>query len=88
ALELAEFDEIYAQRTPTPEQIAAAIAHAGFVELKGEPLSGLATTLGFAQAMRDRNSPDGLSEFGRRHHRSFQALPVTFVHFSAVRPEA
>lgn len=88
ALELAEFDEIYAQRTPTPEQIAAAIVHAGFVELKGEPLSGLATTLGFSQAMRDRRSPDGLSEFGRSHHRNFQALPVTFIHFSAVKPEA
>lgn len=87
ALELAEFDEVYRQRTPTPEQVAAAIARAGFSDLKGEPLSGLATTLGFAHAMRDRASPDGLSEFGRRHHRNFQSLPVTFVHFSAVRPE-
>lgn len=86
ALELAEFDEVYCQRTPTPQQIAAAMALAGFTDLKGEPLNGLASTLGFAQAMRDRSSPDGLSDFGRRHHRSFQALPVTFMHFTAVRP--
>ncbi|MBX7133741.1 MAG: class I SAM-dependent methyltransferase [Fimbriimonadaceae bacterium] len=82
-LELAEFDRLYAQRTPSPEEIAKGLVRAGFTELKFEPLSKVMNVTGFFAAMFDHRSEDGLSEFGRHHYRAFRQLPVTFAHFSA-----
>lgn len=86
ALELAEFDRVYHQRTSTPNEIAIAIHKAGFVDLRGESLSGVANAIGFHQAMIDPSQPDGLTPFGRSHYRTYLKLPVTFAHFSALKP--
>lgn len=82
-LDLAEFDRLYAQRTPSPEEIAKGLVRAGFTDLKFEPLSKVMNVTGFFAAMFDHQSEDGLSEFGRHHYRAFRQLPVTFAHFSA-----
>lgn len=86
ALDLAEFDAVYAQRTPTPEAIAKAMAVAGFQDLKFEPLTNVMDVTGFFGAMFDHKAQDGLTEFGRRHYRAYRQLPVTFAHFSGSKP--
>lgn len=86
ALDLAEFDSVYSQRTPTPELIAKAMVMAGFHDLKFEPLTKVMEVTGFFGAMLDRKAKDGLSEFGRRHYRAYRQLPVTFAHFSGSKP--
>jgi len=86
-LELAEFDRIYHQRTPTPEAIARALLGAGFVDLKVE---GLSPTFGagpFYRAMVEARAPSRLNAFGASHWRAFQCLPVAFAHFSARKPD-
>lgn len=86
-LELAEFDRVYVQRTPTAEGVAAALRGAGFSDVEMTDLSERISTEAFHRAMRRGAglAPAGLSDFGRQHYRSFTRLPLRFVELRATK---
>jgi SAM-dependent methyltransferase len=86
-LELAEFDRVYVQRTPSAEDTAAALRRAGFSVVEVTDLSERISMEAFNRAMRrgPRLHPAVLSAFGRYHYRSFKRLPVSFVELRATK---
>lgn len=88
-LELAEFDRVYVQRTPSVEDTAAALRGAGFGDVEVTDLSERVSMEMFNRAMWRGASPDrhpeGLSDFGRSHYRSFTRLPVSFAELRATK---
>jgi ubiquinone/menaquinone biosynthesis C-methylase UbiE len=86
-LELAEFDRVYVQRTPSAEDTATALRRAGFSAVETTDLSERISMDAFNRAMwRGRPPhPAALSAFGRYHYRSFRRLPVRFVELRATK---
>lgn len=86
-LELAEFDRVYVQRTPSAEDTAAALRRTGFSAVEVTDLSERISMEAFNQAMlRGRQVlPAALSDFGQHHYRSFKRLPVRFVELRATK---
>ena len=86
-LELAEFDRVYVQRTPSAADTDAALRRAGFSAVEVTDLSEHISMDAFNRAMlRGRQvHPAALSEFGRHHYRSFKRLPVRFVELRATK---
>ena len=100
-LQLAEFDHVYAQQTPTTEEALAAITAAGFESLACQDITDELTTRAFHHAMFDSSpmsalaslgmghAPEGsdtLNPFGLRHYRQFTGLPLRFAQIKARRP--
>lgn len=56
SLELAEFDFVYAQQTPTPSVITAAIKKAGFIDITYQDITSEVSTEQFNTAMFARNN--------------------------------
>jgi cyclopropane fatty-acyl-phospholipid synthase-like methyltransferase len=86
-LELAEFDRVYVQRTPSVEETAEAVRRAGFRDVEVTDLSGRVSMEAFNRAMLQgrRVRSAELSAFGRHHYRSFKRLPVTFAEIRAAK---
>lgn len=86
-LELAEFDRLYVQRTPSADDTAAALRGAGFSAVEVTDLSERISMAAFNRAMRPGSHLDSaeLSDFGRYHYRSFTRLPVRFVELRATK---
>ena len=86
-LELAEFDRLYVQRTPSADDTAAALRGAGFGAVEVTDLSERISTDAFNRAMRRGPLPQSteLSDFGRHHYRSFTRLPVRFAELRATK---
>lgn len=100
-LQLAEFDHVYAQRTPTTEEALAAITAAGFEALACQDITDELTTDMFHRAMFEApqmsalassgmgyapEGNDALTPFGLRHYRQFTGLPLKFAQITAWRP--
>ncbi len=79
--ELAAFDQLYAQRTPTLEETVACLRQAGFAEVRESRLE--VSMEHYQQAMR---SGSQLTSLGRVHPIQFRELPVFFAEVLAVRP--
>jgi cyclopropane fatty-acyl-phospholipid synthase-like methyltransferase len=86
AEELAEFDRVYAQRTPTVKECVEAATSAGFTTVSTRDLSGLVSTAHARRAMFDKASDTMQSCFGRLHHRRYSCLPVYFSELIARTP--
>lgn len=86
-LELAEFDRVYVQRTPSADDTAAALRRAGFSAVEVTDLSERISMEAFNRAMRRGPllQSTELSDFGRHHYRSFTRLPVRFVELRATK---
>jgi len=92
--ELAEFDEVYAQRTPTIQTCIDAATAAGFTNVTTRDLSDVVSTAHTRRAMFDQACPERSrgandttpSSFGRLHHRRHSCLPVYFAELIARRP--
>lgn len=81
--ELAEFDRVYQQCTPSLEACVRAVAAAGFAAIATRDLSEHVSTAHAQRAMVDAG--DGaLTAFGRLHHRRYSCLPVYFAELTAV----
>jgi ubiquinone/menaquinone biosynthesis C-methylase UbiE len=74
--DLAAFDELYAQRTPTLEQTQKSLLEAGFSSVEAESLDGHINMSHYQQAIGNPSQP---TSFGRLHHRTFRVLPVFFA---------
>jgi hypothetical protein len=81
-LELAEFDRVYAQRTPRLGDVVSALAEAGFEDVTMEPLTQKVDLRPFYGPMR---SGPTLTPFGKAHYRAFRQLPVEFWQLAAKR---
>jgi cyclopropane fatty-acyl-phospholipid synthase-like methyltransferase len=84
--ELAEFDRVYRQRTPTLEACARAARTAGFTALATRELSDIVSTAHASRAMFDEAAEGTLSAFGRLHYHRHSCLPVYFAELTAVTP--
>lgn len=86
-LELAEFDRVYVQRTPSADDTVAALRGAGF-EVEMTDLSGRISMDAFNRAMWRGGIPHQaeLTAFGQDHYRGFKRLPVRFVELRATKP--
>jgi len=101
ALQLAEFDHVYAQQTPSMEETFAAVRDAGFQVLSFDDISEQLTTAAFYSAMFVRpklsalsqlglappqDEPSALTPFGQTHYRHFTEFPLRFGQLIAVKP--
>ena len=84
--ELAEFDRVYAQRTPTLEECVRAATTVGFTKIHTRDLSDIVSTAHGWRAMFDGEGEGTLSSFGRLHHHRHSCLPVYFGELTAVTP--
>lgn len=86
-LELAEFDRVYVQRTPSAEDTSTVLRGAGFSAVETTDLSDRVSMEAFNRAMWDGrpSHPAALSAFGRHHYRRFNRLPVRFVELRATK---
>jgi cyclopropane fatty-acyl-phospholipid synthase-like methyltransferase len=73
--ELAEFDRLYGQATPSVAQVGQALHDAGFAIVACRCIDDEVDTGSFHQRMFDSG---GLSPFGQKHYRSLRRLPVSF----------
>jgi cyclopropane fatty-acyl-phospholipid synthase-like methyltransferase len=85
-LELAEFDDTFAQRTPTLDECVDAATLVGFTSVKIRDLSDIVSTAHARRAMFDATDRAVLSSFGSRHYRRQSCLPVYFAELTALRP--
>jgi SAM-dependent methyltransferase len=83
AQELAEFDRVYAHRTPTISECAAAAADVGFAPVATRELSSVMSTADARRAMFDEAGSEPLSSFGRLHYCRHSCLPVYFAELTA-----
>ena len=84
--ELAEFDQVYAQRTPTLQECVEAAGSAGFTGVSTRDLSDVVSTAHAWRAMGDTSTVATASGFGRLHHRRHSCLPVYFAEMIARTP--
>jgi cyclopropane fatty-acyl-phospholipid synthase-like methyltransferase len=84
--ELAEFDRVYQQRTPTLEECARAATDAGFTSIATRELTDIVSTAHAWRAMFDAEGKGTLSAFGRLHYQRHSCLPVYFAELTAVTP--
>ena len=82
--ELAQFDRIYAQRTPALTECAEAAVAAGFADVQTRDLTGIVSTAHAWDAMFD--GAGGQTSFGRLHYRRHFCLPVYFAELTARAP--
>jgi cyclopropane fatty-acyl-phospholipid synthase-like methyltransferase len=83
--ELAEFNRVYAQRTPKLTECIKAAAAAGFTDISHRELSEIVSTTHAQRAMFEGRSST-LSSFGRLHFRRHSCLPVYFAQLNARTP--
>ena len=85
--EMAEFDRIYAQQTPTLEENTSAISQAGFEDIYFGKLAGF-TAERFSQHMITyKNGQPVLTEFGKYHFYPFKYLSLIFGEITARKPD-
>lgn len=86
--ELAEFDQVYVQKTPLISELIEAILTVGFQKIESRDLSGIVSTKNFNKAMfQYKYGFPLLSEFGQAHYRNFQSLPIYFGEIKAIKPQ-
>lgn len=86
--EMAEFNRIYAQQTPTLEENISAISNAGFEKIHSCKLAGI-TTRRFAQYMTTyKNGRSVLTEFGKHHYYPSKYLSLLCEEITARKPDS
>ncbi|MEZ0326629.1 MAG: cyclopropane-fatty-acyl-phospholipid synthase family protein [Fimbriimonas sp.] len=78
--ELAEFNRLYGQATPSVEQVTTALLEAGFEIMSSRCIDDEIDSGLFHRRMFEG---DGLSGFGQSHYRAFRRLPVSFYEIVA-----
>ena len=81
--EMAEFNRIFAQKTPTLEEHISAISNAGFEEIRSCKLIGFTASQVSQYMITKINGQSALTEFGRHHFYSFKYLPLLFGEITA-----
>ncbi|HEY9608787.1 MAG TPA: methyltransferase domain-containing protein [Allocoleopsis sp.] len=85
--ELAEFDRVYAQKTPSLSKVLEKISGIGFEKVISRDLSEILSAQEFNNAMIEfKNGFSCLTEFGKFHYRQFQCLPIFFGEIKAYKP--
>jgi SAM-dependent methyltransferase len=86
ALEIEQFDEVFAYRTRTLDATTEAIRTAGFHKVRAADLTGQVSTMSFYEAMFDSRTPKPrLNDFGKLHYRPFRCLPIMFAEIRAIK---
>ena len=86
--ELDEFHSVYAYRTRSIDECAAAVAEAGFECLEARRLPRISTSLFRAAMWEGDGDRKVLSAFGRRHYRPYLRLPILFGQILGTKPAA
>ncbi len=85
--ELAEFDRSYANCTRPISELAAALAAAGFTDIRSRDLSGEISTIHALEAMfRLKDGYLEPTDFGKHHFRMYSVLPILEGEVRACRP--
>lgn len=82
AYELAEFDRVYGQQTPSIASVESCLASIGFEIERSESFGSEMNAASFTQRLF---GPSGLNELGEQIYRAYQCLPVDFYEILAVK---
>lgn len=86
--EMAEFNRIYAQRTPTLDENISAILDAGFEELCSSKLVGITTNQVSQYMTTYKNGRLILNEFGEHHYYPYKYLSLLLQEITAQKPDS
>ena len=86
--EMAEFDRIYAQQTPTLEENTSAISQAGFEDIYSGKLAGFTAERTSQYMVTKVNGQPVLTEFGEHHFYAFKYLSLIFGEITARKPDS
>lgn len=86
--EMAEFNRIYAQQTPTLEEHIRAISNAGFEEIRSCKLVGFTASRSSQYMITKINGRPVLTKFGEHHYYPFKYLSLLFGEITARKPDS
>lgn len=85
--ERAEFNRIFAYKTPTLEEHISAISHAGFEKIRSCKLVGFIARQSSQYMITKINGRPVLTEFGEHHYYPFKYLSLLFGEITARKPD-
>ncbi len=86
--EMAEFNRIFAYKTPTLEEHISAIYSAGFEEIRSCKLIGFTASQSSRYMITKINGQPALTEFGKHHYYPFKYLSLLFGEITARKPNS
>ena len=86
--EMAEFNRIFAYKTPTLEEHISAIFNTGFEKIRSCKLVGFTASQSSKYMITKINGRPVLTEFGEHHYYPFKYLSLLFGEITARKPDS